>query len=376
MINNYKKFMLLILASCQLSPVLKAGFLNIDKNKIESTRLDLIKSEFNRKLITTGASCALALGAGAFVWRCFMPSTCATDKDFSAILNNLSEDEKNQFKEQLKNMLAKENQENTEDNPKTYKERIISAAKYLKIGIPFVAFEIVKTLASNKAIEFLNYFTPSGIKWSDKLFSHRTISWFLTHRTSLFDVIVALNNDMDEIEENNIDEILQKSIESNYNMLICQVEKIIGFMVYTTNLLPKDNKENKAIKNRSLIIQRRIIANIMQILSLIKKLDYATENQDLNNSKNTEQNIELREEIKKKLIVFTNNIESFKLIDKSLDFEDDIDRNIFEAIKSVLTYKPKQGFDMSGISEEEMLRQMADLGNILQNMPSADIVAD
>lgn len=334
--KTYKKTMLYTLFFLQGQLTLRAEFLSIKKDKIEASKLDVYRSELTKQAILIGSSCFMTAGIGTFLWRYFRAKP-EIDQRFSNLFekyNSLSEEDRKKIDE-----IFKGNDSNLTDNWRD------TCLKFLKTGVPVFAFELGKTMAWGKLTEFINYSLPSGFNFSDRLFSDKTISWFIDHKTTLLNTITALNTVIDNVL---IEQSLDKELfEVNYNMLVSQVEKILGFMLYNSNLLPKDAF---AEKNRALIIQKRTVGILLEFLASIKKLFYI-ENLNLNANSSTQYNentidVVTCQDLKKILLKLVENIESFKEIDKSLGLQDKVNRNVFDNIKvSLLTIKDQNAQD-------------------------------
>lgn len=340
--NKINKAILVTIIFLQAQGYLKAEFYNINKDNIEAARKDLQRSDINKNFILLSGSCFMTAGIGTFLWQYFRNT-----KDIEKRFDNIFEAYQNLTEEQKEKL---DNAFNLPNKPKeTFKENSI---KFLKTGVPLLAFELGRSILLSKLGDLISNLLPNGFNWSDKMFANKTISWFIEHKTTLFDTSKAFNQSINNIL---IEEPDVELLEANYNMIVAQVEKILGFMLYNSNFLPKNAF---AERNKALIIQKRTVAILLELLAKIKDyIQLIKDNQELSDDS---KRISTYENLKSTFLKLIENIESFKEIDKAINLEDKVKRNIFTEIIKLFDNEKQGNLD------QEL--DIAELENLFKDM--------
>lgn len=338
-----------LITSLQYTLVTKAELMLLNTDKIKATQQELVRSQYARDKFIIGATCVMTVGIGGVIYKLFFsssrPEINPEFQTFMGNYDNLAEDQK----QEIRNIFQR---------PERKKTFLQSCLSYTKTGVPILALEVGRSILWSKLTELLNYSLPNAAKFSDKIFSNRTLTWFIDHKTSLLYNMISFTKAIDSIGQS---EFYKEDLEINYNMLVSQMEKIIGFMIYNTSLL---NKDQIAASQKSQLIQRKTVSSLTEIYKLIKKINNEEDVIDKNNIPEEQQeffqnNTDMIKQmtLRSTLINLISAIQDFQEIDKVLELDDSIERPVFDMINQMLNFNnlnstKNNGFDLYNDQEE------------------------
>lgn len=356
-----------LITSLQYTLSIKAELMQLNTDKIKAAQQELVRSQYARDKFIIGATCAMTVGIGGVIYKLLF-SNPEINPDFQMFMNRyetLPEDQKQNIKN-IFQIKPEENNLDTSITKQSILQSFINSMKvgaknvlhYVKIGTPILAMEVGRSILWSKLTELLNYSLPNAAKFSDKIFSNRTLTWFIDHKTSLICNIKSFTKAIDSIGQS---EFYKEDLEINYNMLVAQIEKIIGFMIYNTSLLKIDQI---AALQKSQLIQRKTVSSLTEIYKLIKKINNEEDVIDKNNIPEEQQeffqnntDIIKQMSLRSTLINLISSIQDFQEIDKVLELDDNIERPVFDIINQMLNFNnlnqmQNKSFDL--YDEEEL----------------------
>lgn len=191
---------------------------------------------------------------------------------------------------------------------------------YAKSKVPSLALGLFTHIVWNKTLEFIEPALPRVSKIGDKLFSSRSIGWFIENKTTtqriLQDIVRCINS------ESGID---GQEFSSLVSLFVIQCEKVLAFISYVVDFLSPDQSEELL---RAITIKDKVKKLICELVEKVN--DLVISNKD---------KIEYNLKINNILLGIVNGFESFIAVEFSAGFEDDTPRQIFQILRSIINQK-------------------------------------